>query len=175
MDAWNYKPLKLRFFQSCGEEDQRCPPHQVLRITLKNGEIYIIDLAGAQYGHYESVVPVDTYFQTRAGSVLERRIFGHQQRLLKQACGAPTWRGAILDCNEQFHRGLNLSIDVWQKENVSLDSMLNLAEKHFLQRQRHLIAFVDEKLREYKEWAEIGGLFKICKVADVEASHWIET
>ena len=35
--------------------------HSVIRITSKNGDKYILDLTGAQYGWQETVTPDDIY------------------------------------------------------------------------------------------------------------------
>ena len=29
----------------------------IIRVTLKNSETYAVDITGAQYGHYDSVIP----------------------------------------------------------------------------------------------------------------------
>lgn len=139
-------------------------PHEVLQVVLKSGEAYVVDLTGAQYGHYESVVPSDTDFQTRANSVLERQTFGHQQRLMTAACGPHSWTGVIRDCNKKFCQCLNTMIDEWQKENILLIALLKLPRNQFLQQQRQLTAFVDEILRDFKQWAEKGGDLKVIEV-----------
>ncbi len=165
MDAWDYQSLKLRLFELSGAEDIKQYQHEALKVGLKNGDTYIMDLAGAQYGHHASVVPNDTYFQTRAGSVLACQSFGHQQRLMKEACGAGGWKGAIRSCNDGFHQEMNASIDDWQDENISLSAMLKLPEKQFLPKLRRLVTFVDKYLRDYKQWGEKGGHFKMRQVA----------
>lgn len=43
----------------------RKPRHSVLKVTLRSGEAYAIDLAGAQFGHYEPVVAWKHYNRER--------------------------------------------------------------------------------------------------------------
>lgn len=166
VSAWKYQLLHLKLIQVDGEEDKRNYEHEVLQVVLKHGGTYIMDLTGAQYGHYQTVTPVKTYFHTRADFVHRRNPFGHQQNLMKGACGTLTWEGAIRDCNEQFCKGLNLFVHEWQKENVSLGVALRLTQRDFLHRQRELLAFVEHNLRAYKKWAEEGGSFKVCMITE---------
>lgn len=39
--------------------------YDVLKVRLRSGELYIIDLAGAQYGHHEPVTPLKEYVDSR--------------------------------------------------------------------------------------------------------------
>lgn len=40
-----------------GMPDLRKPLHSVLKGTLRSGEVFAIDIAGAQHGHHEPVTP----------------------------------------------------------------------------------------------------------------------
>ena len=47
-----------------GQQDPRKNQHTVFLVKLKNSEAYIIDLAGAQFGYYDAVVPYNEYMAT---------------------------------------------------------------------------------------------------------------
>lgn len=46
----SHQRLKVRLFRGDGQGDLALYQHEALQVTLKNGEVYIVDLAGAQYG-----------------------------------------------------------------------------------------------------------------------------
>lgn len=51
--------------------------HHVVKITLKNGAQYALDMTGAQYGWSESIMPWDTYKATRIQSITKTSPFGN--------------------------------------------------------------------------------------------------
>ena len=48
------------------KEDTNDYQHDVLKVRLKDGSSYVIDLAGAQYGHNVPVMQYDKYLKTMA-------------------------------------------------------------------------------------------------------------
>lgn len=48
--------------------------HIVTKLALKNGETYVLDLAGAQFGHFDPVMPWQDYVECRA-SEIEKTVF----------------------------------------------------------------------------------------------------
>jgi hypothetical protein len=45
--------------------DGRKPLHTALKITLRSGELFAIDLAGASFGHHEPIVPWKEFEEKR--------------------------------------------------------------------------------------------------------------
>ncbi|KAE9380047.1 hypothetical protein N431DRAFT_315648, partial [Stipitochalara longipes BDJ] len=39
--------------------------HDILKVEIKNGEVYALDLAGAQFGYYDPITPWEEYATTR--------------------------------------------------------------------------------------------------------------
>ncbi|KAI4088117.1 MAG: hypothetical protein LQ344_006297 [Seirophora lacunosa] len=74
-------PLKIRMFRENGEEDLSEYQHQVLLMTLKDASVYVVDLAGAQYGYHEPVIPRKLYEESRAVQILldKSHAFGWQR------------------------------------------------------------------------------------------------
>ncbi|KAK5124851.1 hypothetical protein LTR85_001041 [Meristemomyces frigidus] len=56
--------------------EQVAHPHQILRIKLKDGNTYALDVAGAQYGQYNPVSPFDKYTHDTRATVQKADRFG---------------------------------------------------------------------------------------------------
>ncbi|KAL8942158.1 MAG: hypothetical protein Q9211_001527 [Gyalolechia sp. 1 TL-2023] len=80
-------PLKIRLhYYLDGSEDLNSYQHEVLTVTLKDGSVYVVDLAGAQYGYHEPVMPLKTYADSRARAVrLDKSMLRlHEKDFLKR-------------------------------------------------------------------------------------------
>ena len=54
--------------------DGRKPEHSVLKLTLRSGEKYAVDLAGAQHGHFEPVTPWDEFEEERILNIVSTKV-----------------------------------------------------------------------------------------------------
>ena len=63
-------------------QNLRTYPHSAFHIELKNGESYIIDAAGAQFGFYDAVIPYDCYFKTLAKRIRNTNPLGHVRKTM---------------------------------------------------------------------------------------------
>ena len=104
VDSWKYQPLKMRMFSATGEEDTGRYGHHVFRATLKNDDSYIVDLSGAQYGHYDPIVIDRTYFQTRATTMLSCAPIGNRRHVVDKAYEPGTLMHINRQCNDHCHR-----------------------------------------------------------------------
>jgi hypothetical protein len=50
------------------------PFHNILKVTLRSGEEYAVDLACAQYGHFDPVTPWDEFEEKRILDILEYKV-----------------------------------------------------------------------------------------------------
>ncbi|KAL2053992.1 hypothetical protein ABVK25_005531 [Lepraria finkii] len=48
----------------------------IIQVTLKNSDNYAVSITGAQYGHYDSVIPWDLYVESRVDSIQEVQTLG---------------------------------------------------------------------------------------------------
>jgi hypothetical protein len=54
-----------------GKESNIDCTHKLFRVTLKySGEVYALDLSGAQYGYYDPVTTFETYLEDRARAIV---------------------------------------------------------------------------------------------------------
>ncbi|KAL9028106.1 MAG: hypothetical protein Q9196_003479 [Gyalolechia fulgens] len=160
-------PLKIRLhYYLDGSEDLNSYQHEVLTVTLKDGSVYVVDLAGAQYGYHEPVMPLKTYADSRARAVrLDKcQPLGNQRQIIVNECSEKGWTGLIRSVNEELYHRFNALITLWQKSHMPLPAMLRLHEKDFLKRQKSFLSSVEANFREYKRSAEESGRFKVEQV-----------
>ncbi|KAL8888127.1 MAG: hypothetical protein Q9192_006225 [Flavoplaca navasiana] len=139
-------PLKIRMIYVL--EDTYDYQHDALKVRLKDGSSYVIDLAGAQYGHSLPVMRYDTYLKTMArdtSSPIEQPL-GLQRaqavlRCTPQIARDPryTHNTDIPKANEQLYQAFNQFLDSWQKNKMPLKTMLKLQETEYLNNQQHLL------------------------------------
>ncbi|KAK3691780.1 hypothetical protein LTR37_018438 [Vermiconidia calcicola] len=67
-----------------GSEDRRNYRHCVLLVTLVDGQEYVIDIAGAQHGQYNGVMPVSNYLADYASQVVAVNEFGAETTWFKE-------------------------------------------------------------------------------------------
>ena len=153
---------RMRLFRNTGREDDTFYQHDILQVKLKDGVIYFVDLAGAQYGFYESVVPSAMYMETRAESILEGRPFGYYRSYLEKSCDdGDTWKSAIRRATECMYKVFNSAIETFEKEVIPLKKMMTLKENAYLTSQKELLGCVQQIVGEYKRLADERGDFKV--------------
>lgn len=65
-----------------GSSDTVMIRHEVISLSLKNEELYFLDIAGAQHGYYDSVYPWDQYVESRVFALGKSEVFGQTQKSL---------------------------------------------------------------------------------------------
>ena len=158
-------PLKIRSFWANGDEDLNDYQHEVLRVTLKNGSVYVLDLTGAQYGYHEPVMTLEAYKESRAEDVMwyKAQPFGYHRNFIKGQCKVDgSWTSAIRCLTEIFYRCLNDYIKAWQISNMSLPEMLKLRGDTFRANKESFIMGAKATLLKYKNFAD--GHFKLNKI-----------
>ena len=112
--------------------------HDILRATLKNGEMFALDIAGAQHGYYESVTPWHQFMDSRVEIDLPAKI----------------WKPIVIDpapgADEKgFPKVLNDAVEEWRKKHGAPRQMLKLPGTLFHKTRDDFIQFLDEKLRDF--------------------------
>lgn len=133
--------------------------HLFFRVTLKHsGEVYALDLSGAQYGYYDPVAPFETYLEERARAIVapEHRYLGRTRDALMERSSEPGSIGSAILLNHSVYPYLKLELSNWEKESrIPVHRTLTYSKEKFtLERQkllRRLAGFLDEVVDRVKE------------------------
>lgn len=123
--------------------------HQVLQVTLKNKEVYALDMTGAQYGWpLPTTMPWGTFLKERVEIVKEIRKFGETAQDLRVERAATNneeilYYHQAMDEMKQF---FNMLLKQWQNNVSLLKDMLKLPEEDFQRKQASLFQFMNEKM-----------------------------
>ena len=127
-------------------------------MTLKGGEVFIVNLTGAQYGHYKPILPLKAYLESGAEKTLKGRPFGFQRSRMVKACEVdPTGRVVIRKSGEQVYKCFNAAVMKWQDQEMLLPAMLRLKEEPYLASSERLTTFVHDLVTTWKKRTEEGG------------------
>jgi len=114
--------------------------HEILRVTLLSGEIFAVDISGAQYGYYDSVIPWAEYEQRRVSQIVHvgPAPESHQHIEVNDYSSAKIG-SVLLKLHQPKEKGrgtykdhmevINLKILEWQSgEKLSLQALWKLPE-----------------------------------------------
>lgn len=134
----------------------------MIRVTTRGGESYALDMAGAQYGWDEQIMPWKLYTALRVREIREVIPFGQTKvfcklraYLMGEQC---KW---IQRIHENFAENVEGGITWWQRGKISTSKLLRLPEQEFKQRQASLLGVVDQFLKLCKALQESKGAFKV--------------
>ena len=145
------------------------PPsaHDIVLVTLKNGgEKYAVDLSGAQYGHYEAVLPWSEYYTSRVQSLCLMAIengdkdnlfqkFGQNKKSLLERRFGPGLEGTMAVFNENASRILKDGTMNWEKERkLTVQNMLKLPRNKFELRKKELVDHISASLQRHQDESE---------------------
>jgi hypothetical protein len=124
-----------------GKESHINCTHKLFRVTLKDsGEVYALDLSGAQYGYYDPVTPFETYLEDRARAIVvpENPYFGRTRDALMERL--PGSIVSVILVNRLVYPYLKLELSNWEKESrISVHRILRYPQEKFtLERQKLL-------------------------------------
>lgn len=148
-------PLKLRMFDTLRKEDLSDCLHEALKFKLEDGSLFVIDLAGPQYGQYVPVMPYDTYLKkmARDKSSVTDHPFGYQRAWMVKACIPQfledpryIYDTRIPKADEQLYHTFNECLKSWQSKKMPLTAMLKLKEGMYLETQKDLLTAVEKTL-----------------------------
>ncbi|CAF9940758.1 MAG: hypothetical protein ALECFALPRED_008852 [Alectoria fallacina] len=134
----------VTLIQGDGSSDTVIIRHEVISLSPKNEQLYILDIAGAQHGCYDSVYPWNHYVESRVLALGKPEAFGQTQKdlLSDETCSRLTAAGVLRTMHEAFVRPLKVAVEVWQKENMPLGKMLKLPEEKFHKMREELISTI---------------------------------
>ena len=130
-----------------------------------NGEEYVVDITGAQYGHYEPVVSWKEYLATRAASVSRIDAFGTACQTTKGRCAKKAWEGKITRLHWSATIAMDQAVEKWVQDNdLTLAAMLKLPEAQYLSKRADMLTMIKTALQKFK--AENKGL--VCPKMDTD-------
>ena len=136
--------------------------HTVIRVTVKNGDVYVLDMAGAQYGWHEPVIPWQLYSASRVRGIKSVVPFGETRVFCKQrAQNLSEQQNWIHSIKESFAESVDDAVAKWQMANISSSDLLRLPDQEFLERQASLLDAVDGFMQQYKTFSESQGNYNI--------------
>ena len=138
------------------EIDSTVCEHSVLRVTIKDGQTYALDLAGAQYGWQESVMTWERYSASRVQKETSSVSFGMTRvgygTVATSTGGNYEWMHRV---SQAFARTVEEALVSWQMANISLVDLVRLpAEPEFQQKQSSLLDTVEKLLQRYRTLQE---------------------
>ncbi|KAL8836166.1 MAG: hypothetical protein Q9170_003019 [Blastenia crenularia] len=148
-------PLRLRRVYDGGSVwDSTQYRHWILRVTIKNGEAYAIDITGAQFGWTEHIMPWSHYEQHRihndSAKPVEIQPFGRCVQI--KAEKYREWNQVPnLSFEEAFNTELNASLHQWAQKNIALSPLLRLPEKKFNEKRSAMLIHIDHHMQAFKK------------------------
>ena len=133
-------------------------PHNVIRLTLKNGKKFILDLTGGQYGWQETLTPYNIYQQSKIRLIKEVLPFGGTRRFCKERAensgGMAKWHH---QADIGFETVLNGLLNQWQQRIMSLTTLLKLPDDEFGRQQAGLLDMVEAGMQKYRDFIIVTG------------------
>jgi hypothetical protein len=142
-----------------GTQNNRVCDHAVMVLTLVDGERYVVDLAGAQYGQYRAVRHLPAYTRDYAHRVVSKNVVGyedqyHEDQLAgKRIANMPkAYDWCIPMKRKNVTLWLNHKIDAWEDEqHIFVSDMENLKQTDFDVRQEEFLEYYSNQVRELEQ------------------------
>lgn len=124
--------------------------HELFRLTTVSGEKYALDLTSAQHGYYEPIIPWNSYEKLRVGKVSGKVLsFGGTQIdewARKNKSSVEQEKSAVFGC---FTAYLNMTLQHWQINNTSFNTLLTRPDEEFERQRSDLYAHVGVDLKRF--------------------------
>ena len=148
--------------------------HCIIRITLKNGEEYALDISGAQYGFPQPLSPWKHYIDAHVQNIEDVKPLGYHRKQFKFVRKPERGCNGVKTCDEEIAEVVNAAIEQWQKANGKLRDLLRLHEGMFIRKRGALFQFIEEKLDENRGILEEAGMrqFRLESKPKVKYDVW---
>lgn len=143
-------------------------PHAVTCLKLKGNDLYVLDIAGAQYGQYRAVVPHSNYSRAFVRGPVPMKQEPELGSLHRSMARGP-WAGTFATPENDrrvtwvmlpVKRELDRVVEEWESQNaLSLAKLLTLPIPAFRQKQTEMLHFVREGVKAYIERSKEDGTF----------------
>jgi hypothetical protein len=146
------QPMKLITYNGV-VSDNDCI-HSILKLTLKNGGgEYALDLAGAQYGYFDPVVPFSEYKSLRVQDIESFNEFGYTK---KRLLDLPNLKPTYLETS-RMHASIRHAIkggtmEFEDLEGMKESSLLKLPKEEFEQKRKALLLHVKKSVENARDY-----------------------
>lgn len=130
--------------------------HEVIKVTLSDRSKYIVDLAGAQYGQLQVIMPCEEYHSKYVTELCKEHAHGHQAEWFRaRVAGSldhempPTTDMRVPLIQDEIAKCLDAAVKEWETENKSTVAQL-LREKTpvFRAKKADLLAKISGDMRD---------------------------
>ena len=147
-----------------GVADVRDPRHVVLKLTLKNGEKYALDMTGAQYGWTDTITSWNSYEASRIRSITDEWKFGQTLIDLEQQVQSRDASKMLAHIiNSSFMDIMNNAIENYSTQwlqGMTIRIMLGLPEEDFRASRSQFIQELRGGLERFRALSERLDLWK---------------
>ncbi|KAJ9666716.1 hypothetical protein H2201_003120 [Coniosporium apollinis] len=134
-----------------GQVDEVDYRHHIMKVKLKSGEVYAIDITGAQYGFHRAMVPWAEYMSTIHGA--QNYAFGTARDVIRERLRVRDLESLLERYNEET--GLvfktTLTEALWLAGGLSLPRLIRLPEPAFREKQTQILRHVQAGLHNATE------------------------
>ncbi|KAF7870273.1 hypothetical protein EAF04_004021 [Stromatinia cepivora] len=135
-----------------GERDDVEYSNIVFKVTLQNGGgVYILDLAGAQYGYYAPVTPWSQYIDNRVSKIKTCYLFGTAQTQRSWINEVPSLLAFTLQMNQGCSRAMKTGMEEWESNSMGVLKFLGFPQEQFEKQRRKLFFVIEVVLIGFRE------------------------
>ena len=157
-----YKRIK---HYRAGKLDEHDYPHEAILIVLTGGENFVLDLAGAQYGQYESIVTWDNLKARYVKNVVQVNERGARAQYCKDRREGNGYDHEkllglgfdirVLLMHHEVMQLLNSTLSAWEKESgTTVAQMLAGKQVEIETQSTKMLAKMRAEMKGYITWAE---------------------
>ena len=126
--------------------------HHILRVTLKDGSIWVVDVAGAQHGQHNPVVPFADYERDYIAKILATRAFGTSSRNIHDPVntrnpGNPGNIMLMLELSQTLEHQID-ELTEWEHNHVAVPKLLKTKREAYQSLKTELVAHLAKHARE---------------------------
>ena len=155
----------VRLHWANGQIDPRKYDHIVFLVKLKNGEAYIIDSAGAQFGYYDAVVRYREYMNTIVQARKDTFGIGHNRKW---------W---LTEASKEQKKGLDEGWFVGSKKSKPTPDLVGIYQAALYVKISHFFNAFDAGIAEWENKSPVSGSSETSSLKNVfSLSHqeWTE-
>jgi hypothetical protein len=130
--------------------------HTILRVELKSGKEYAVDLSGAQFGWHEAILLWDEYVEKRVKEIDAKKTSGFgarkKARETEWSKGTNVHTIACMANGNRFTKRMGEILEGWGKEEgKTVRDVLRLEKESFEREYEGLLGLIDGELGKFME------------------------
>lgn len=142
----------VRFGTSDAKTGSYYTGNSVLRITLKDGSVWVLDVAGAQFGQRKSVMPFADYSRHYIAEIAEVHPFGKVESHIAIFDRHRQNASLITQLDDNWTYQID-ELAEWEYHNITVHDLLKAKTSDFQRLKQELIDYIATAAREYSKLA----------------------